>query len=250
MKRTFDAANFIDIASDPEIRALIGLADPKADLAPALTQIIANPANFCFLTETGHGGYIVQRLQPGLYCAHTLALPPARGRPMLRLMQDGFRFLFTATDALEIATCVPDGADAADKWAQIAGFREQFRRERFFPLMGETVGASFRSLAYADWVMRAPDMRPIGEALHQVLSAAGAHIDHGEDEAHDRWVGATLAGCNEGNAVKAISLYNNWASLAGYQTAQILTLNPLVVDIGNAVLQHTHERLDVLHVKA
>ena len=250
MRRTLDPACFINIASDPEIRPWLGIADPKADLAAPLTQLITNPHNFCFLTETGLGGYIVQHLQPALYCAHTLALPPARGRPMLTLMHQAFRFMFTATDALEITTSVPDGAEAADRWAQIAGFKEQFRREAFFPLMDQLVGASFRLRTYADWVASAPDLETIGHSFHKVLEAAGAHINHADDPIHERWVGATLAGCNEGNAQKAIALYNRWASLAGYMGAEILTLNPLVVDIGNAVIQHSHERLDVLHVKA
>lgn len=248
--RTLNAAPFVEIASDPTVRPWLGIADPKADLTEALTPIVANVANFCFLTESGHGGYIVQKLQPGLYCAHTLALPSARGKPMLSLMHQGFRFMFTATDALEITTSVPDGADAADRWAQIAGFREQFRREAFFPLLGEVVGASFRSLSYMDWVFRAPDMESIGKAFHTVLEAAGAHVNHGDDHAHDRIVGATLAGCNEGNAQKAIALYGRWAALAGYLPATILSLTPLVVDIGNAVIQHSHERLDVLSVRA
>ena len=65
-----------------------GLADPTAEID--LTPQISNPDNFAFLTDQGDGGYVLLKLQAGLYAAHTLALPAARGRPMLKLMRSVF----------------------------------------------------------------------------------------------------------------------------------------------------------------
>src|SRR5689334_2592611 len=102
MIRSLDPAPFNRIFNDPSVRPQMGHGLETRDLS----GVVLDPANFCFLTPNRDGGYIVARLmvdQP-LYVAHTLALPSARGRPMLRLMRDGFEHLFAATDAEEIVT--------------------------------------------------------------------------------------------------------------------------------------------------
>lgn len=250
VKRSLDAAAFNRIASDPEVRPWLGFTDPAADVD--LSAMVGNPDNFCFLTEAEDGGYILVKLQPGLYCAHTLSLKSARGRPMLNLMRDGFAMMFMATDAVEICTMVPDGAEQADKWSDLAGFRETFRRDAFFPIMGQRVGGSFRSLHYQDWVMRDPRHEGLGKLFHDKLDAArkaGEAETHADDKAHDQWVGATLGGCISGNLSKSIGMYNRWAAQSGYEQARIMTVNPPVVDIGDAIVGLALGRLDVLKIK-
>jgi hypothetical protein len=202
-----------------------------------LTKVVEDPSNICLLTPEGDGGYLVVRLDPGLYEAHSLALPKARGLPMLRLMREGFAYLFTATDATEVVTLVPDGNPAADQWAKLAGFRETFRREDVFPLMDRLVGASYRSLGYADWVLRHRPNRDAGEAFHELLHAASPDLaTHPHDPVHDAFVGATIAGCKAGNTMKAVALFNRWAAQAGYQRATVISLYPPVIHTGDAVL--------------
>lgn len=215
-----------------------------------LSPVVQNPANVCLLTEGLDGAYVVRKLSDGLYDAHTLALPSARGKPMLQLMRDGFAFLFLETDAIEITTLVPDGNPAADRWAEVAGFRETFRREAFFPLTGEPVGGSFRSLAYGDWVLRHAPNYTLGEAFHQAIHAADAHLaTHPHDPAHDAWVGATVAGVKAGMVRKAVALFNRWAVVAGYGQATILSEHPPVIDTGDAILGLKGGEIDVLAVK-
>lgn len=219
--------------------------EPK-DLGP----VVANPANYCFLTEREDGGYLVNRLAEGLYVAHTLALPSARGLPMLRLMRDGFAYLFTATDAIEVTTLVPDGNAPADRWAQLAGFRETFRREAFFPLMGQAVGGSFRSLGYVDWALAHAPNRTLGHAFHDQLHAASPSLAlHPEDPAHDAMVGATILGCQAGNVNKSIALFNRWAAQAGYMQSAVLSVVPPVIDTGDAILGLDRGEVKILHVK-
>jgi hypothetical protein len=232
MRRTLNADSFNLIAADPEVRPFLG-GDPREPLD--LSGIVGKVDNFAFLTPNADGGYILDKRAPGLYCAHTLALPSARGRPMLTLMREGFKFMFNATDANEICTIVPDGADAADRWAKTAGFQPFCRRETWFPLLGEIVGAEIRILTYADWVMRETHNKAQGERFHATLEALG-RASHPDDPAHDHWVGATLAGCIAGNPSKAIGLYNRYASMAGYQTASFLSATPLTVHTGDAIV--------------
>ena len=121
MRRTFDAAELNRIASHPDVRPWIGYTEGDAI---DLSNVVENPANFCFLTDRGLGGYILVNKGNGLYEAHTLAMPADRGKPMLRLMREGFAFMFLATDCLTVTTLVPDGSlqacllytsDAADE---------------------------------------------------------------------------------------------------------------------------------------
>lgn len=247
MKRSLDAAAFNRICNDPAVRPWMGQGLEPLDLAP----VVAEPANCCLLTERHDGAYLVQKLAAGLYVAHTLALPSARGRPMLRLMRQGFEFMFTATDAIEITTFCPDGNPQADRWAQIAGFRETFRREAFFPLMGQTVGGSFRALGYLDWALAHGPNRAAGKAFHDRLHAASPQLAlHPDDAAHDAMVGATLKGCQAGNVRKAVELFNRWAAQAGYLGAAVLSEIPPVVDTGDAILGLDGGELQILHVKA
>lgn len=242
MKRTLNPSPFVAIAKHPEVRPWLGLGDNAPE---SLYALVENPGNVCFLTDHEDGGYILAKLQPGLYAAHTLAMPSARGKAMLGCMRDGFASMFKAHDAIEIVTTVPDGNPAASRWAEVAGFREVFRREACFPLMDEMVGASFRSLHYGDWVIHDKRHAELGELFHQRLKDFEAP-DHPDDPIHDLWVGATLGGCLEGNLLKSIGMYNRWAAHAGYGAANIVSVNPPVIDIGTATIQLTSGRLDIL----
>lgn len=244
MKRTLDAAAFNVIASDPEVRPWLGYADPTAEID--LTPQVSNPDNFAFLTPMEDGGYILLKLQAGLYAAHTLALPSARGRPMLRLMREGFSTMFTATDCIEIVTQVPDGNSAAIGWSNLAGFRDVYRREACFPLMGERVGCQYRSLDFQSWALGDRDNRTLGQQFHAAIH--GLVDNHPEDPVHDAWVGATIACAQNQNTIKGVGLYNRFASAAGYHHCTVLSLTPPLVDTGDALLTILNGSVEVLSV--
>ncbi len=246
MIRSLDPEPFNRIFNDPSVRPWMGHGCEAQDLS----VVVGNPANFCFLTPNHDGGYIVARLDEGLYVAHTLALPSARGRPMLKLMREGFAYMFTATDAVEIVTTCPDGNEAGARWADCAGFVETHRREGSFPMMGKLVGASYRSLLYRDWVLRHEPNRRAGQAFHDQLHAANPALAlHPDDPAHDAWVGATIAGCQAGNISKSINLFNRWALQTGYFPSAILSHVPPVIHSGDAILGLSAAGVEILSVK-
>lgn len=246
MKRSLNPAPFNVIANHPEVFPWLGFPEGLGEAD--LSQAVVNPRNFCFLTPNEDGGYIVIRLQAGLYAAHTLATPEARGKPMLRLMRESFRAMFTETDAIEITTLVPDGNEAAKSWADVAGFRNTFRREAFFPLGGEFVGGQYRSLSWQEWAMCDPENLALGRMFHGALQGLRSN-PHPEDVTHDRFVGAALGTCKGGNVEKGINLYNRWAVTAGYNQAAILSMTPPLVDIGDAIVSLNGNELDVLQVR-
>lgn len=240
MIRSLDPAPFNAIANDASVRPWLG---GTVDLD--LTPVITNPDNICLLTDKQDGGYVLTKLAEGLYGAHTIALPSARGRPMLRLMREGFRALFTATDCFEVSTFIPDGASHASTWADLAGFRPGWRREAFFALGEQAVGGEFRNLTYADWVVRDNRNREAGQLFHAQLEAAQGHENHPDDQIHDYWVGATLACAAEGQLVKGIRQYNRYALITGYLPAAIKSVEPPIVDIGMAVVQFADGGLQI-----
>lgn len=250
MLRTFDPAPFNQIAAHPEVLPWLGLP-PGAE--PDLSALVRDPRNFAFLTGNRDGGYVLKLLQPGLYEAHTLAIPSARGAPMGRLLRDGFYMMFTASEAIEVVTSIPDGNAAALDWSTFAGFRDTFRSEAKGPgaihLMGEMVGQQHRSIRYEDWVAKSRDAETLGKLFHAKLDEARGEPSHQPDRLHDRWVGATMACAIAGNLGKGIGLYNRWALQANYAEARILSFTPPLVDIGDAIVQLQSGALDVLEIK-
>lgn len=240
MIRTLSAEAFQKIAEHEMVAPWVGYLRP---------DIIQNPANICLLTDAGDGGYVLVNHQPGLYEAHTLALSSARGKPMHNLMREGFRFLFIETDCVEVTTMVPDGNRAASRWTQLAGFREVFRRNDAFTYpSGECVGAIYYSLRYEDWVLMDDANLKLGREFHTYLESIRTH-SHPDDDTHDAFVGAAFAGCMAGNPFKAIGLFNRWAAQAGYMKAQVLSATPLLVDIGDAVIELRDGKLNALSIR-
>jgi len=213
VKRTLAPYPINLIANDPCVRPWLGFGSDVLDVS----ALIENPNNFALLTDNNDGAYVLVKLDQGLYCVHTLALQSARGKPMLRLMKEMFAFMFQATDCLEICTYVPDGNDNASRWADLAGFRETFRKADAVALTSGPVGASYRLLTYADWMMgklRQVDLAPIAT----------------NDQTLNRWLDGTIKGCLDGNALKAVQQFNRWAVQGDYERMNLLSLNPPLSD--------------------
>lgn len=231
MIRSLDPKPFNVLANHPEIRPWLGGTGPLD-----LTGIVSDPQNFALLTPQIDGGYILIRRDLGLYEAHSMALSSARGRPMLELAKDGFRYMFTATDAIEITTQCPDGNTAALRWAEIVGFEHLGWRDQAFDLNGELVGCSFKSLTYQAWVKKDRRNRLEGQRFHDRLGELKGGEIHAEDMAHDYWVGATIEGIRQGNVGKAVALYSRWAAQMGYFQPTVLSVNPPTIHQGDAVV--------------
>lgn len=249
MIRTLDPAPLIKLAQHPLVRSWLGGTE---DIAPILQSAVANVQNYAFLAEDNAGAYLYVCKAQGMYEVHTLSIPEGKSRELVRQMAkaraESLRFMFLETDAHEIVTLVPKPNGPAMNWATHAGFKVDFLREKAFDLMGDMVDALYLSLPYGNWVLTDPANRREGQAFHAFIHQYTPD-DHGQDETHDGWVGATLDGAQRGNVVKCITLYNRWAVRAGYEPLRVLTLNPLVIDVRSAILQLTADGLECLHVR-
>lgn len=225
VRRTFSAAFLNAVANDAEVRPHLS-GSGEVDL----TRLVANPENVALVVD-GSGGFVLQRLGEGLYEAHSLFLPGHHGRTAMDAMVEGVRYMFAATDCVEIVSRVPDHNHAARGLAREAGLREVFRLEHD-PRSGWPV--SVQQIDLDRWRARDSACARAGVALHDMLKEAGRHDGHAEDEAHDRAAGAAVLMCQAGQPAKAAWTYNRWAMIAGYGPIAVLNASPLVVDIGTA----------------
>lgn len=238
MIRTLNSESLNKIANNLEVRPYLG-GIGKLDL----TEIVSNPFNFCFMTDTQTGAHIFINKGSGFYETHTLSLPEARGREMLRLMQDARTFMFLNTDCAELSTFVPEDQTATYLWAIKAGFRELFKRENCFNLNGKQVGGSYLNLTYDDWVLKDKLNLKVGNSFKNHLKLDNQNLS---DAA---WAGATVRGCIAGTASKVISYYNKWTLRTALAPIRIVSLTPFVIDMFEAVLQLNAGQFSILKVK-
>ncbi len=226
ISRTFDPAFLNRVANDPAVRPSLG-GEGELDLS----ELVSDPAGFALVTD--EGGFVLQPRGPGHYEVHSLFLPGSAAVPTMRAAQE---WMFTRTDCTSIWSKVPDSNKAAKGLARAGGLRSIFKRDD--ARLGDT---SFVELNVMSWAMNNPALAKRGERFHNLLEKAkkerGSELHvHPHDEAHERAVGAAWLMIENGQAAKGVGFYNLWAGVAGYQTIQLLSLAPVTVDAGDAVL--------------
>lgn len=244
--RTLDVGFLNDVANDPAVRPHIGGEGP-IDLAGLATNV----DNYLFLAP-GCGGFVVQNIYDTRYECHSMFLPHSAPDTIRTLMQDSQQYMFACTNCEELVTKVPEGNVSALGLARVGGFAEIYRSGPVSEVGGKTV--SHRSLTLDKWARLCSAAREAGQQFHEMLDGAkrlngSTASSHPEDELHDRIVGAAMLMVRAGNLVKGIRFYNRFASFAGYRQAEIVSTQPAVVDIGDAVLDVHNGEVGVLQCR-
>lgn len=203
------------------------------------TALVQNKWNV--LLAGKFGAVLFIRHQPGYYEAHTQVLPEGRGKWTIRLVRAALHWMFTRTDAVEIVTRVPQGNLAALALTRMIHGVYEFTNPRGWVFKNELVPADIYALRIQDWMKRAPGLVERGHWFHDRLVdefKKQGHVEpqHDDDETHDRYVGAAAEMFLAGQYVKGAVFYNRWAVMSGYAPIGIVTEQPLVLDIGNALL--------------
>ncbi len=243
LRRTMDATHLNLVANHPEVRPWIG-GEGLADLQPILDA----PHNVAL--ESAHGGFIAVRLEDDLYECHSLFLPEGRGVETMHARAEAARYFFTATPARTLVTRVPARNRAALGLARAAGFERQFTRIAAWP-DGSDVG--FWALSIERWAQRVAETYETGRAFHRLLDEAkrAQHSQadsHPEDPIHDAMVGLAIVLAYSGQPAKSLAVYNRWARIAGYVPIELVTWDPFVVDIGDALVQLKDQTVEVLRL--
>lgn len=207
-----------------------------------VSALIADPRNVLLMGDGG--GLLFIWHEPGVYEVHNNWLKAYRGRPALRATLAALRWMFTCTDCMVILTRVPAFNKPAERLAAFVGGTREFARKAVWPTPDGLIDMSFWALRYDDWLRRTPDLINAGRAFHARLDEEFARhgktpVRHPDEDCHDLCVGALGETIFGGQPEKAIVLYNRWARFAGYGLVSLVARNPVIVDIGDAVLQAT-----------
>lgn len=236
-----DASNLNRVANDPAVHPGLGVVG-TVDLSPAL----ANPINVAL--ENEHGGFLFLNVGDGRYELHTMFRPEGRGRAALDAAAEAFRFMFIETPALELLTKTAHSNPAAALMARRAGFTPSFVREAAWVDGG---ALTYYSLTLDRWVAQDPAVAQEGAAFHAMIEGAkqrcGSELaTHPDDEAHDRAAGAASLMARAGSVRKAVWAYSRWARFAGYQTIELMSDIPPVIDVRDALIGVRDGKLEVL----
>lgn len=245
---TADCVNLV--INDPSVYDWVrGNFDGKIDVS----QTVADPQNVLLMGE--HGGVIFLKHQPGIYEAHTQVLPAGRGTWAKDMVNEAVHWMFCNTDAMDIMTRVPHGNYAARALTKtIKGGSLEFHIERGWYKDGKVIPADIYSIRLQDWMAHTPGLEERGHWFHERLTEEYKRLGHEEaihadDPVHDRYVGATVDMIMGGQTEKAVVFYNRWAGMAGYLPFGIASLDPLVIDIQEALLEIRGDTFWVLRVK-
>ena len=231
-----DAAHLNNIANHPDVYPWIrGALEGPLDFSEAL----ATDNVVALMGE--HGGQVYHHVLPCLWEAHSQFTPQGRGAWALEATRQSLAWMFTRTDAAEIYTRCPHGNPAAKGLARLIGGQLQFTNPKGWVMDGKVVPADIMSLRVEDWMRDAPGLVEKGQWFHDRLKQEFARhgvedLAHEDDDVHDRYVGAACEMFFGGQPLKAQVLYNRWACMAGYHPIQTVSLDPLAVDIGTALL--------------
>ena len=245
VSRHLDADLVNLVANHPDVRPWVGGGNGVLDF----TDVVANTTNVLLMNDSG--GCLFERVGPGIYEVHTLSLPEGRGPAAVAAVRDALHWMFTQTDCVELQTKVPNGNAGALGLVRAIHGRLQFHRDGVWPGPDGMVGCGFYSLALSDWAGRADEAMDAGHWFHDKLEMAksvqgAASPVHDDDDAHDRYVGATVEMILAGQVGKALWFYNRWARFAGYALVQQIAANPVVIDIQDAVLAVKPNDFEVL----
>lgn len=245
LQRTMDAGHVNRILNDPSVRPTLGGVG-ELDIS----AVLENPANIALFNE--QGGFIALPLDTDLYEIHTQFLPEGRGPQLVSVTLEALRWIFTKTPALQVVTKCPACNPGALGLARAIGGTLLFERDGAWPLPDGSMGSvTYMGLTLDAWKRKDPEIATVGLRFHDALEAA-KHADaselpdHLEDEAHNRAVGAAYLMILAGNVRKGVWTYNRWALLAGYQTIEVVSEQPPVLDIKDALVSLEGGRMEVL----
>ena len=249
VRRSVDATEINAIFNDPSVFEQVAIpgADPL-DVSPLLD----NPQNIFLITEGGAISFAWHDVHS--YQVHTGFIRGFRGSHAIRASRAAYRWMFTQTDCVELLTLVPGNNPAAAMFCRLVGATHEFDRKGVWPGKDGPVDMGFWSLRYDDWLRKTPELVLSGQKFHNRLTAEFLRFDktekqHPDEDCHDLHVGACFEMMHGGQIEKAVFLYNRWAKFSGYGQIALISREPAVIDIGNALLQVTDDIFKVVLVK-
>lgn len=163
--------------------------------------------------------------------------------------------MFTHTNCMMLHTRIPTFNKAAEVFCRSVGASLWFERRECWPSSQGNVDCKFFAMSIMEWSRKHPKpLMASGKAFHAHLEEEYArhkfaHDPHPDEDSHDLAVGLCAEMMYGGEPEKAIILYNRWARVAGYRMISLISRNPLVIDIGEALLHVTGNTFKVMECR-
>jgi hypothetical protein len=252
-RETESATEINRILNDPSVFPLISVPDQSPIDA---TDLVRDP-RYVFLMSEGGVIIFVPDVEPtsGLYEVHINFLDGHRGADALEVVRAALRWIFTRTTAMTLVTRVPIFNRAAEAMCWAIHGQLWFVRPAVWPTKDGPVDLKFYRLSIDDWMRRCKALGETGKEFHRHLESEYArhgfvHEPHPDDDSHDHAVGAAVEMIYGGEPEKAAILYNRWARIAGYRMMNLISKNPLVIDIGESLLHVTGQNFRVIQCRS
>ncbi len=192
-----------------------------------------------------HGGMLFVQHQLGFYEEHAHVLPAGRGKWAYGMVVEALHYMFTQTDAVEIWGRVPHGNLRARALMRAIArdFKgaKQFRSERGWIIDDKIVPADIYSLTIQEWMRNAPNLVVWGEWFHSKLDEEyrrlGREGIQPSNSDANRFIGAAVEMIRGGQPNKGMVFYNRWARMADYTPLTLVNLDPVMINIGDALLE-------------
>lgn len=253
-KRDLNAARINRVCNDPSVFADISLPDQES---LDLSAVVADLRNILLLCD--EGGIIAHWREPGVYEIHTQFTERYRGVSAVRTTREMVSWLFLNSPAMELQTKVPDCNAGAQGLVKAISGRFEFERAGAWQGPQGPCGVAYYTLRWSDWLYSPWAMGALaarGEWFHSRLDSAKRAFlappeSHPADPSHDVNVGATIELILHGQVDKALILYNRYARFAGYAEVRLISAQPLILDIQDAIVlvDMKGEDFEVLQVR-
>lgn len=236
VSRASDATRLNEIVNDPAVYPWVrGGVDGPIDL----TFAVQNPANV--LLQGEHGAMLLIQLQMGLFEAHTQVLPVGRGQWAADFAKACVFWMFTRSTCFELMTKCPYGNLGARALAKCVGGKKLFTNPTGWMKDGKSIPADIFGITIQDWLLFAKGLEERGHWFHERLMAEYRKLGrkeapHPDDATHDRYVGMACEMFLGGQPQKAVILYNRWAAMADYAPIELMSLDPVAINIQDAVI--------------
>lgn len=252
--REMESATEINrILNDPSVFPEVSIPDQQPfDVSPLITD-----PRYVFLRAEGGVIVFTPDIEPtsGIYEVHTNFLAGYRGKHAIDASLAAYRWMFTHTNCMMLQTRVPAFNKAAEAFCRSVGAWLWFERREVWPSKDGNVDLKFFALPILDWMRKHKEpLIDSGKAFHARLEEEYKRLDfvhdpHPDEESHDLNVGVCAEMVYGGEPEKGALLYNRWARIAGYRMINIISRNPLVIDVGEAILHVTGNTFKVLQVR-
>ena len=235
IRRDTDARRLNAIVNHPQVLPWVQ-GDREAPLD--FTDAIEDRRHVLLMGE--HGGILFRFMEPGLYEAHSQCLPEGRGEWMLAFTKAALHWMFCSTEAIEISTMVPKGNLAARALTKATGLSFILTRPDCWLLKGRRVPGDVYSLTIHDWIKTAPGLQERGLWFGRQIAADMERLGTpfflagGMDAVSA--VGLAMEMFLGRQVQKSLVLFRRWALLADAEPMDLVSLHPLTVWIGNAMV--------------